>query len=184
MTQPEGTDTTGTKTFTQAEVDQVAAAARKRERDAIAAKYADYDDLKVKATQADADKGKLDQVLAKLTDAESRASKAEAAQTRGNVAAAKKLPAWMAKKLTGSTQEELEADADEMLAEFKKHGGKIDGETTTGTETTTTDDRTPAQQPAPRRGRPQETLQSGAPVTRSEPEETDPIKLAALIPRR
>ena len=57
--------------------------------------------------------------LDKLRDGESKATKrAEAAELRAerlDVAIAKGLPASLAKRLTGETREEMEADADELL---------------------------------------------------------------------
>jgi hypothetical protein len=177
MTQPD-TGTTGEKTFTQAELDAVVRDRLKRERE----KYADYDTLKAAAAGAEANKTQLDKVLEKLTAAEERAAKLEEGNLRGSVATAKKLPAFLAKKLSGKTKEELEADADEMLAEWKAAGGKTGDDTT---EESGTEGGTTTQQPATaQRGRPKETLRSGAPRTETTPEETDPRKLAELIPRQ
>jgi len=174
VTQPD-TGTTGEKTFTQAEVNAIVRDRLKR----VEEKYADYDDLKAKASGAEANKTQLDKVLEKLTAAEERAAKLEEGNLRGSVASAKKLPAFLAKRLTGKTKEELEADADEMLAEWKAGGGKT-GDDTEGEST----EGAPQQQTTAPRGRPKETLRSGAPRTEIQPEETDPRKLAELIPRQ
>ena len=66
----------------------------------------------------DADKSELEKVAAKAAEAEQRAVEAEARALRLEVAAAKGLTPSQAKRLIGSTQEELEADADEILADF------------------------------------------------------------------
>ena len=70
----------------------------------------------------------------------------------------------LAKRLTGSTREELEADADELFADFAPSKGGDD------------DDK-----PAPK-STPRERLRPGA-APSSEPDENDPRKLAASIPR-
>lgn len=84
--------------------------------------------------------------------------KAESKLLRYEVAMEKGLTAAQAKRLSGGTREELEADADELIEMF---GGK-------------------AAPPPP--GKPRENLRGGGDPT-DEPEETDPAKLAALIPR-
>jgi hypothetical protein len=83
--------------------------------------------------------------------------------------------------LQGSTEEELTADADELLADWKSAGGKVDGDE--GEQEGDEGKETSPARPAARTGRPTENLRSGAPTTAREPEETDPLKLAALIPR-
>jgi len=185
MSGDDGTGSTGGKTFTQAEVDAIVRDRLKRERETTAAKYADYDDLRAKAADADKNKTQLDQVLDKLTKAEERTAKLEAAQTRAGVIAAKKLPASLAKWLpSGGTEEELTSKADELLADWKAAGGKVDGDEGGNAEQEGSEGRTaPAARPAARSGRPTEDLRSGAPTTAREPEETNPLKLAALIPR-
>ncbi|MGB8021854.1 MAG: hypothetical protein WCF04_11550 [Candidatus Nanopelagicales bacterium] len=59
----------------------------------------------------------------KLTDraaeAERRAAEAEARWAKAEVAAAKGLPAGLALRLTGTTREELEADADILLQQIQ-----------------------------------------------------------------
>lgn len=132
---PEGDDTgttggtTSTTTFTQADIDRIVRERVKRERD----KFADYDELRTKAGEADKSKSALDQLLEKFTAMEKRTAESEARALRLEVAQAKKLPAWMAKRLTGTTKEELEADADEMLAEWKP-AAKDDGDGKDGTD--------------------------------------------------
>ena len=95
-----------------------------------------------------------------------RAEAAEKALTEANrnalvasVALSKGLTEAQAKRLVGSTKEELEADADELLTTFAPAGQEPEG------------------------GRPRERLRPGA-APGSEPEETDPAKLAAMVPRR
>lgn len=76
---------------------------------------------------------------------------------RRDIASDKGLTLAQAKRLHGATKEELEADADEFLAE-----------------------NGPAKDDEPPGGRPKERLKSGA-VPDAESEETDPAKLAALV---
>lgn len=125
------TTTGGEKTFSQADVDRIVRERLGRERD----RFADYDELKAKAGEADKNKTQLDKVMEKLSGLEERAVKAERAALRADVAQAKGLTAAQAKRLQGDTREALEADADELLSMFKpadKSGG--DGEGKSGGE--------------------------------------------------
>lgn len=95
------------QTFTQAEVDRIVRERVQRER----AKYADYDDLKAKAGQSTSLEERVAGLEAAARDAESRALRAEVANAKG-------LTPMQAKRLMGSTREELEADADELLKDL------------------------------------------------------------------
>ncbi len=181
MTQPNDDDTgsTGAKTFTQADVDKLIKDRLTRER----AKYADYDDLKAAAADADKSKTQLDKVSEQIAALTERAEKAERAKLRSDVITTKLkgVPASLTKRLQGSTEEELNADADELLADWKAAGGKAAN--AEGEQDGDDGEETPPARPAARSGRPREDLRSGAPTTRREPEETNPLKLAALVPR-
>lgn len=121
------------------------------------------DDFKKKAKEyEDATKSESDKATERATAAEQRATTAEAELARTRVALAKGLTPAQAKRLSGSTEEELTADADELLELFKKDGD--DG----------------GQGPT---RRPKEKLRSGAATDSSGDEETDPRKLAALVPK-
>jgi len=121
---PNGTETSSSAQGTEdkkKETDWVAEA-RKWEQRAKENKQAADELAEIKKQQAAADEAKKDE----LTKATERAEKAEreAAETkaqllRSQVAAAKGLTEAQAKRLTGSTKEELEADADDLLASFK-----------------------------------------------------------------
>lgn len=63
----------------------------------------------------DAKKSDLDKLTERATTAEQTAASATSRLLRYEVAAAKKLPSEWAARLQGSTQEELEADADQLL---------------------------------------------------------------------
>jgi len=95
---------------------------------------------------------------------EQRATAAEQRALRLEVAADKGLTPGQAKRLVGSTLEELEADADELLETFG------------GTAPVAPADSIPR--------RPTERLRPGGSGTPAPPEETDPRKLAARVPRR
>lgn len=107
---------------TQQDLDRIIEQRLARER----AKYADYDALKAKAARLDemeeATKTELQKALDAAAEASRRADEEALARIRAEVAHAKGLTPGQAKRLVGSTREELEADADEILAEFTPVG--------------------------------------------------------------
>lgn len=176
---PEGGTTTppvADKTFTQAEVDRIVADRLKREREQTAQRYADYDQLKAKAAEADSSKTELQKLGERVTAAEKRAADAEARQLRAEVAQAKGLTPAQAKRLTGSTKEELETDADELLESF---GGKKDDAKPGEGDGDGTDGKDEAPSFF---GRPKERLTPGA-APDTEPEKT-PDQLADEVIKR
>jgi len=80
-------------------------------------RFADYDDLKARADKLaeieSANQTEAEKVQARLDAAEKRAAELESKALRAEVAAAKGVPSAL---LTGSTQEELEAAADALIA--------------------------------------------------------------------
>jgi hypothetical protein len=66
----------------------------------------------------DSQKSDSEKLTDRLTEAEERAAKAERELMRAQVAASKGLTPAQAMRLVGTTLEELEADADELLATF------------------------------------------------------------------
>lgn len=152
-------DTAG-KPDLQGEVEKWKALARKHEKTArehgAAAK--ELADLK------DASKSELQRATEKATEAERRAADAETRALRFEVAADKGLKPAHVKYLTGANREELESAADEVLTDFNYP--TVDG----------------GDKPPRPGGRPREHLRGGSEPD-EEPEETDPRKLAALIPR-
>ncbi|ACF34068.1 scaffolding protein [Mycobacterium phage Leozinho] len=80
-------------------------------------KFSDYDDLKSKAEELDkireGEKTELQKLTEQLQSVSSRAEKAERDLLVTSVAAEKGVPA---SSLTGSTKEELEASADQLIA--------------------------------------------------------------------
>lgn len=129
------------KTFTQEQLDDIIEKRLARERE----KYADYDKLKEQVEALAADKAELDKAKKKaedegktvtekvneqlaalqkqLEDEKEARHKSDSESLRLRVAAAKGLSEAQARRLQGSTKEELEADADDLLETF---GGKKD----------------------------------------------------------
>lgn len=149
-----------------------------KDRRAIAALRREIDDLKPLADKAkqleESGKSAEQKFEDRVAAIEKRAQEAETRAARLEIANAKGLSATQAKYLTGSTKEELEASADAILEDFGGGGAGGEGgaggagsEKPGGSATTT---------------RPKENLQGGSDTT-EEPEETDPRKLAASIPR-
>lgn len=108
-----------TKTFTQDDVDRIVSERVGRER----SKYADYNDLKTKASQLDELQDEKKSELEKLTGKVTSLSDSNKALTTENlrlrVALEKGLigeKAELADRLRGADKEELEADADKLLA--------------------------------------------------------------------
>lgn len=120
-------------------------------------KAAKYDELQ------DAQKTEQQRLQEAREAAERRASEAEQRLMRLEVALAKGLTPAQAKRLVGTTREELEADADALLEEIGAMTGPLPGDT------------------VPRR--PREALRPGGRGELDPPEETDPRKLAARVPR-
>lgn len=117
-----------------------------------------------KAARLDAleDEKKTDaeKLTERITAAEARATEAEARALRAEVAADKGLTPAQAKRLVGTTKEELEADADELLSSFK-----------------------PADDTEPGVRRPKETLRPGAVPDADKPDPSDPALLVKDVPR-
>lgn len=157
----------------QAEADKWKALARKHEKAA-----ADLRPLADKAKELeDAGKTEIERLTEQLAAAQRSATDAEARALRFEVAAENKLTPAQAKWLQGSSREELEANVADLLEAF---GAKPSGDAPEPEEKA---DEEPVRDPNPRR-RPQERLRPGAvPDADTEPVETNPRKLAALVPR-
>ena len=115
---PDGADGAGagggfTPITSQDELDKVLGKRLDRER----AKFQDYDQLKADAAELkkirDGEKTELQREKEAREAAEARAQKAEFSALRAEVAREKGVPAA---SITGTTKEELEASADELLA--------------------------------------------------------------------
>lgn len=132
-----------------------------KEAQNLRARLKELEPLAAKAKELeDANKTEAEKLSERATSAEDRAGKVEGELMRLRIAMRKGLTEKQASRLVGTTEEELEADADELLESF---GGE--------------------KKPTPKvAGKPKESLRGGA-DPEEEPEETDPRKLAALIRR-
>lgn len=154
---------------TQEEFDKMIGPRLERER----AKYADHDELKAKAEKydqltkdgknpAEQHADELAQIRTELADERVLRLKAEVAAERG-------LTKSQAKRLQGTTLEELNADADDLLEAFpapEQAGGEDDGSTPTPK----------AKTPPPAR-KPKEALQGTQGADEPDPVETDVKKI-------
>lgn len=147
----------------ETEAEKWKALARKHEGQAKANKI-ELDQLR---SEGDTSKSEMERLADRVSAAEERAARAESEQLRFQVAAAKKLTPAQAKRLQGTTLEELEADADDLLEAFgpKPDKGKDDGD-----------------RPASS-GRPREALRAGADNTADDTDDDDPRAIVAKIPR-
>lgn len=187
MTEDDHNDDTGsTRTFSQRDIDKAVAAGAYRERQRLQDKYADYDDLKKAAEDAGKSKTQLDRMSEQLAALTTRAEKAERDNARMSVAEELGLTPKEARRLRGSTPDEMRADGEEMIEDLGIDvEARRKGKTVEKSSDKPTDDDKGATDDAPRpRGRPREELRSGAPVNPGASEETDPMKLVAGIPRR
>lgn len=133
-TTPDPTPTTATdQTFTQADVDRIVADRLKREREATKAKFGDYDALKEKAGTATTLEERVADIERQSRENESRALRAEVANAKG-------LTPTQAKRLVGTTKEELEADADELLTDIGAQKTKNNVSPREGNNPQSTDD--------------------------------------------
>lgn len=137
------------------DADKWKAMARKHETEARKAQK-ELDDIR------NAGKSEIEKLTDRATKAEQDAARSGSLALRYEVAGEKGLSSSLAKRLHGSTREELEADADALLEEFGEKGNG--------------DKPTPG-------GRPKEALRGGNKPD-DEPDEKDPRKLAGNVPRR
>jgi hypothetical protein len=121
-----GNGGTATKTFTQEQVNDLIA----REKGQFQQQYADYDDLKGKASELDklkaASQSDLERVSGERDTLKGQANTLTAENQRLKVALKKGLvgdKSVLADRLTGTTEAELEADADKLLELFGGKGG-------------------------------------------------------------
>lgn len=127
-TQATPVDATGTnggtpeKTFTQADIDRIL-----KERLSQAERQAESKAAKAKADaekQALADQGKWEEIAkqaqAELAEAQRQAAEAQQALLRREVAAKHNLPGALVDRLKGATLEELDQDAQTLLAALPK----------------------------------------------------------------
>jgi hypothetical protein len=122
---------------------------------------------KVKESE-DAEKTELERLQGQVADLTKKAEAAQATADRFEVAAAKGLSLAQARRLVGSTKEELEQDADEMRSEL-------------GLDKNESDDDESKDKDGEDKGigRPRERMKPGA--SNEEDEQPDPAKLADSI---
>ncbi len=115
----------------------------------------------------DKDKSDSEKLAERLAAAERRAADAETQAARMEVAAEKGLTAAQARRLVGSTREELEADADDLLATFQPAG----------------QEDPPGERPTPT-PRPTPTVRGGGdPTQEPDPTPSDIREIVSKIPR-
>lgn len=128
--------------------------------------------LKIQRTADASSKTELEKLTERLTNAEKELEKTRIEALKLDIAAEKGLSKSQAKRLQGTTKEELEADADDMREAFgikdKLQGSETDAEST------------PQDRPA-RKVRPKEQLSSGAQTPKPDSENQDVTKLADAV---
>lgn len=112
-------------------------------------------------------KSESEKLAGQLADLEKKLADSGARALRAEVVAAKGLTPAQAKRLSGTTREELEADADELLEAFPSAGGGAGAP--------------PSQQPRSAAGGGGHLSGGGDPTEGAE-EKVDPAKLAEAIP--
>ena len=148
----------------KAEADKWKALARKHEGQA----KSNADAAKRLSELEDKDKSESQKLADKVTLAEKRAAEAEAKVFRYEVASEMGIQPKHLKYLSGATKEELEESAKGILDDFPETYAKSDTD-----KDAAKDDKS---------SRPKERLRSGA-APDGEPEETDPAKIIANLPR-
>lgn len=154
---------------TAEDIEKMKAALHKANEEAkkyrLEAKAKDDELAELKKAQ-DSSKSDMEKVQEQIAALEKRAETAERQAMVAKVAQAKKLPAALASRLTGKTQEELEADADQLI-----EGLGIKPE----------DDEGGDAKPPPS-NKPTPDLKGGTDPTEGDVE-TNPGKLAESVPR-
>jgi len=156
--EPGGTDGTDGKVDKDREIAKWKGLSRKHEAQA----KSNADAAKKLKDIEDANKTEVQKLADEKAASDKAAASSQGELLRLRVAMRKGLTETQAKRLIGATEEELEADADELLESF---GGEKKSAGEGGKPT-----------------RPKERLRSGA-APDEEPDETDPQKLAANVPR-
>lgn len=167
---PEADEPEGNGTDLAAEVAKWRALARKHQKRAEAGAEAERRLAEIEAQG----KSELEKAQEAAREWQQKAERAELGRLRAEVATRKGLTADQAKRLQGSTEEELDQDADELLEAFKpspSQPSEPEADRATGTNGSGAD-----RAPVPR-------LRPGA-VPDAGAVERDPAKLAAQISRR
>lgn len=101
---------------TQEEFDAAIKDRLERER----GKYADYEDLKTQVSTLTTER---DTALQQVADRDAKIAKYETDSVKTRIAREKGIPAEMAHRLTGNTEEEIAQDADAMAKIFQEAKG-------------------------------------------------------------
>lgn len=124
---------------------------------------------------------KLQQTIADLT---ARVTKSETEALRAEVAVAKGLTPGQARRLSGTTREELESDADELLADLGvKPGDKGDGNDGAGDGADGSGSGSTSGGAPPSR-KPAADLRGGGDPTGAAEKDYTAAELAAMVPRQ
>ena len=102
------------------ELEQTRAALKKANAEAASRRKALEKLEQEKQARADAELSEMDKLTKRLQEAEARAKSLELSQRRSNIAAKVDLPAGLAGRLQGETDEEIEADAKFLLSQLPK----------------------------------------------------------------
>ncbi len=121
-----GNGGSGGRTFTQQDIDRAFAAGKYDARQEAGQKYGDYDELKKRAAAADAQKSDIEKLTESVKAMQERAEKAEREALRRDAAEAVNLPKAFAAQLSGTTREELDRHAREMVESFASMGVKVE----------------------------------------------------------
>lgn len=120
---------------TQEQLDEIISSRLKRDREATAKRYADYDDIKGKNAEyvkriAELEKANSDLTTkyegydSQLLDLQNKCKDYEAARKKTDIALEYGLPYGMASRLKGETDEDIRRDAQDMMAMMKGAGRK------------------------------------------------------------
>ena len=120
---------------TQEQLDEIISSRLKRDREATAKKYADYDDIKGKNDEyvkriAELEKAngdltkKYEGYDSQILDLQNKCKDYEAARKKTDIALEYGLPYGMASRLKGDTDEDIRKDAQDMMAMMKGATGR------------------------------------------------------------
>lgn len=119
----------------QEQLDEIISSRLKRDREATAKKYADYDDIKGKNDEyvkriAELEKAngdltkKYEGYDSQILDLQNKCKDYEAARKKTDIALEYGLPYGMASRLKGETDEDIRKDAQDMMAMMKGTTGR------------------------------------------------------------
>lgn len=169
--------------FTRDE-DEAGRRALRKERAAARAAKREADELRQRLDQLeDKDKSDVERLQGEVERLKGERDAANSRADRLDIAMQKGLTPAQARRLVGSTREELEADADEILEAFPAR--RRDADDTDDSNSSAADKgKSDRDGSAPPSKRPTETLTGGRePNDTPSSDEMDPAKLAEFVPR-